>query len=104
MRNFDGAYFYFLQNLWSPQHEFVVKYDWYDPNKKISGAEITDSRGFGKADLRYNTLGFGYVYYANSSLKFMLYYDHVKNEKSGLPGFTKDVPDDVLTCRVQYNF
>ena len=104
MRNFDGAYFYFLQNMWSTQHELVVKYDWYDPNNKVSGSRITDSKGFSKADLRYNTLGFGYVYYANSSLKFMVYYEHVKNEKSGLSGFTDDIPDDVITCRVQYNF
>lgn len=103
-RSFEGAYFYFLQNLNSVDHQFVLKYDWYDPNKKISGKEVTASTGFSKADLRYNTLGVGYVYRANESLKFMFYYDFVKNEKSGLTGFTEDAKDNVFTGRVQYNF
>ncbi|WP_229216273.1 porin [Dyadobacter frigoris] len=103
-RSFDGAYFYFLQNLNSLDHQFVLKYDWYDPNKKISGKEVATVNGFSKADLRYNTLGVGYVYRANESLKFMFYYDFVKNEKSGLTGFTEDVKDNVFTGRVQYNF
>ena len=104
IRNFDGAYFYFLQHLGSEKHQFAAKYDWYDPNKKVSTNEITEAGGFSKTDLRYNTFGMGYIYYANESLKFMFYYDHVRNEKSGLTGYTKDVRDDVITCRVQYSF
>ena len=104
VRSFDGAYFYFLQNLNSTDHQFLVKYDWFDPNKKVSGQELSTVNGFGKGDLRYNTLGVGYVYRANESLKFTFYYENVKNEKSQLPGFTNDAPDDVFTCRVQYNF
>lgn len=104
IRSFDGAYFYFLQNLNSIDHQFVLKYDWYDPNKKISGKEVSTISGYSKGDLRYNTLGMGYVYRANESLKFMFYYEIVKNEKSALPGFTTDAKDDVFTCRVQYNF
>lgn len=103
-RQFDGAYFYFLQHLNSLDHQLVIKYDWYDPNKRAAGKEVNAANGFGKADLRYNTLGVGYVYRANESLKFMFYYDNVRNEKSGLSGFTEDVKDDVFTCRVQYNF
>ncbi|HEV7381271.1 MAG TPA: porin [Dyadobacter sp.] len=104
IRNFDGAYLYFLQHLGSEEHQVVFKYDWYDPNKQVSGQEITRETGFSKADLLYKTLSMGYVYYANPSLKFMFFYDVVKNEKSGLEGFTSDVPDDIFTCRVQYNF
>ncbi len=104
IRDFDGAYFYFLQNLNSENHQFVMKYDWYDPNKKVSGQELSTTNGFSKADLQYNTLGFGYVYRANESLKFTFYYENVKNEKSQIPGFTEDADDDVFTCRVQYNF
>ncbi|TLV04067.1 porin [Dyadobacter luticola] len=103
-RSFDGGYFYFLQNLGSTDHLIVLKYDWYDPNKKVAGRDIAAQKGFSKADLRYDTFGMGYVYIANESLKFMFYYDLVRNEKSGLSGFEKDSPDDVFTCRVQYNF
>lgn len=104
VRNFDGAYFYVLQHLGSLNHLFVLKYDWYDPNSRVSGNELSNVTGFSKADLRYDTVGMGYVYVANESLKFTLYYDLVRNEKSGIKGFEKDVQDDVLTCRVQYSF
>ncbi len=60
--------------------------------------------GSGKADLRYNTLGVGYIYMANESLKFVFYYEFVRNEKSALTGYESDVSDDVFTARVQYNF
>lgn len=104
VRNFNGAYFYFLQHLGSLDHLFVLKYDWYDPNSKVSENALVHAVGFSKADLRFDTIGMGYVYVANESLKFTLYYDFVRNEKSGLKGFEKDVRDDVLTCRVQYSF
>jgi hypothetical protein len=104
IRNFDGAYFYFLQHLGSEKHQFVAKYDWYDPNKKVTGQALSSSDGYSKADLRYNSLGLGYVYYANPSLKFTLYYDKVHNERSNLAYYRKDVPDDIFTCRVQYSF
>ena len=103
-RSFDGAYLYFLQHLGSLDHQFVMKYDWYDPNTKVSGQQISADNGFSKADLRYNTLGMGYVYMANESLKFVFYYEFVRNEKSALAGYERDVSDDVFTARVQYNF
>lgn len=104
VRSFDGAYFYFLQDLGSLEHQVVLKYDWYDPNKRVSGREISDIKGFNKADLRYDTIGMGYVYVPNESLKIMFYYDFVRNEKSALRGFETDAADDLFTCRVQYNF
>ncbi|MCE7060408.1 porin [Dyadobacter sp. CY343] len=103
-RNFDGAYFYFLQNLGSIEHQILFKYDWYDPNTRVAGQQLRNSEGFSSADLRYDTFGMGYVYIANESLKFTFYYDIVRNEKSALAGFETDVSDDVFTCRVQYNF
>lgn len=105
IRSFDGAYLYFLQNLASEQHQLVVKYDWYDPNKKVSGKDIgVPGSGLTAADIRYNTWGVGYLYYANEHLKFMFYYDWVTNEKTALEGYTNDLKDNVLTCRMQYRF
>src|SRR5205085_12073581 len=40
IRNFDGAFFYFLQNIINENWELMVKYDWYDPNTKAEGSEI----------------------------------------------------------------
>jgi predicted porin len=56
------------------------------------------------ADIRYNTLGVGYVHYFNANMKVMLYYDYVKNESTSLEGYTDDLPDNVFTCRLQYRF
>lgn len=103
-RTFDGAYFYYIQHLGSLEHLLVMKYDWYDPNKRVSGTQVASSKGFSKADLRYDTIGMGYIYVANESLKFTFYYDFVRNEKSAVKGFESDASDDVFTCRVQYNF
>ncbi|NSL89926.1 porin [Chitinophaga sp. Mgbs1] len=105
IRNFDGAYLYFIQHLGNEHHQVVVRYDWYDPNKKVKGKEIgIPGEGLTEADIRYNTLGFGYLYYANPHLKFTLYYDMVKNESTSLDGFTEDIRDNVFTCRMQYRF
>lgn len=104
-RNFKGAYFYFLQNIFSQKHQLVIKYDFYDPNTRVSGKEIGRlGAGFTLADIKYNTLGFGYNYYFSENVKLMLYYASVKNESSSLPGFTRDVSDNVLTTRLQFKF
>jgi len=104
VRPFNGAYFYFLQHLFSEKHQLVVKYDWYDPNSKVSGADISKANGMSAADIKFNTLGIGYVYYANIHLKATLYYDIVNNESTSISGYTSDVKDNVFTLRLQYRF
>lgn len=103
-RTFDGAYFYFLQHLGSWRHQVVLKFDWYDPNKKVSGAGITPDKGLTAADIRYNTLGGGYIHYINQYLKLVLWYEHPINEKTALTGYDKDLKDGVFTCRAQFSF
>ncbi len=105
IRNFDGAYFYLLHNVFSPKHQAIVKFDWYDPNTMVEGEQIGKANtNFTQADIKYYTLGFGYVNYINSNLKAVFWYDLVRNEKTQLPGFTKDVDDNVFTCRLQFRF
>ncbi|MCC7302248.1 MAG: porin [Bacteroidia bacterium] len=111
-RNFNGAYFYFVQKILQTRHEIVVKYDWYDPNTDVSGDEIGKSaqgpnayKTTGKTDLRYSTLGLGYIFHYDSNVKLVFYRDMVTNEtSSNLSGFTKDITDDVWTFRVQFKF
>ena len=103
LRNFNGAYFYFVQNIAHTHHNIVVKYDWYDPNTKAKGTEIGSNMT--AADIRYATLGLGYILNYDQNWKFMLYKDFVKNESTSLAGYTKDVKkDNVLTARIQYTF
>jgi len=104
-RIFNGAYFYFLQHIFSSHHQLVIKYDWYDPNSKVKGNEIgAPGTGFSSANIKYATLGFGYVNYISENIKLVLYYARVWNERTQLPGFSTDVKDDVFTCRLQFRF
>lgn len=108
LRSFDGAYFYFIQNIFQTKHQIVVKYDWYDPNTKVSGDAIgkTGSR-LGVTDLKFTTWGFGYNYKWDNNVKITLFYDLVTNETSKNltnKGYWKDIPDNVFTLRFQYKF
>lgn len=105
IRNFDGGFFYFLQNIINDKWEMVLKYDWYDPNRKVSKTEIgKGGTNFTAADIRYNTFGGGIIRYFTGNLKLLAYYSLVRNEETGLTGFTADLPDDVLTLRMQLRF
>ena len=105
IRNFNGAYFYLLQQIFNTKNQLLIKYDWYDPNTKVSGNEIgAAGSNFTAANIKYHTIGFGYVNYLTDNIKLVLYYAKVTNEKTQLAGFTGDVKDDVFTCRLQFRF
>jgi hypothetical protein len=105
IRHFNGAFFYFLQNIINPKHQLLLKYDWYDPNIHVKESSIgVAGSNFSSADIRFNTLGTGYVYNFNTQTKLILYYEWVRNENSQLAGYTKDLKDNVLTCRLQFRF
>ena len=105
-RNFDGAYFYFIQNIGQSKFQAVAKYDWYDPNVKIAGKEIgktgTNTKNIG--DIRFDTYGFGLTYRINTNTKLVMYYDIVKNEETVVPGYLHDIKDNVTTLRMQIKF
>ena len=105
VRHFNGAFFYFLQNIINTKHQLVLKYDWYDPNIKVSNAEIGKSgTNLTAADIKFSTFGLGYIYYFNPQTKITFYYDLVRNETTQLAGFTSDIDDNIFTCRLQFRF
>lgn len=105
IRKFNGAYFYFLQHLVNPKHQLAIKYDWFDPNTAVKGKDIgKNGTNINATNIRYNTLGLGYIYYATENLKFVLWYERITNEKTQLTGYTTDVKDDMFTCRLQFKF
>lgn len=105
VRQFNGAYFYFLQHLFSEQHQLVLKYDWYDPNTEVKGMQIgAPGANLSPANIKYSTLNIGYVNYLTENVKLLLYYAIVRNEKTQLAGYTEDLKDNVLTCRLQFRF
>jgi phosphate-selective porin len=105
VRNFNGAIFYFIQSIVNKKHQIVLKYDWFDPNTKVSGNQLGAAGSNMKAaDIKYSTLGIGYNYYMSDNIRWVFYYDHITNEKTQLAGFQNDLKDDVFTCRLQFRF
>ena len=103
-RSFDGAYLYLLQNIAGKRHLLILKYDWYDPNTKAAGKDVVATSGYSAADVKYSTAGFGYLYHINSHVKVVFFYDMIMNEETSITGYTKDIKDNIFTCRVQYRF
>lgn len=116
LRNFNGGYFYWIQNIMQSRFQTIVKYDFYDPNTHVAGNDIGvkisgKDKATGAADIRYSTLGLGLIFKWNSQVKITAYYDLVTNETSNAlpnPSTLKDLANDrhdnVFTLRVQYKF
>ncbi|MFA6481456.1 MAG: hypothetical protein WCW62_02675 [Bacteroidales bacterium] len=116
IRKFNGAYFYWVQNILQSKFQTVVKYDFYDPNTGVTGDNIGvkisgKNKATNAADIKYSTLGLGLVYKWNSQVKITAYYDMVSNETttalknaSTLKDLSTNRLDNVLTLRVQYKF
>lgn len=105
IRKFDGAFIYFLQNIINEKWELMLKYDWYDPNTAVANSDIgKPGSNLSVTDIRYDTYGFGFTHYFTSKLKMLAYYELVRNENTGLNGFTTDARDNIFTCRVQMMF
>ncbi len=105
VRHFDGVFLLFLQIIVNNRHQLMLKYDWYDPNIKVRDAQIGKSgTNLTAADIKFSTLGIGYAYLINPQTKLILYYDIVKNEITQLTGYTSDLKDNILTCRLQFRF
>lgn len=115
IRKFSAFYVYFVQTILQTKHQICLKYDVYDPNTDIAGTDINATINgkktkLGVPDIKYATLGLGYIYHFDHNFKLMVYYDIVGNEIASIKGFsklnnyTKDVSDDVLTIRLQYKF
>jgi len=114
-RNFAGGYVILSQDIADTKHSLTVKYDWYDPNTKVSGNNIgaattaAGTKATSKADIAYSTIGLGYLYRMNSNVKFMVYYDMPVNETSSAlnvkgSDFTKKLAANLLTVRMQFKF
>ena len=106
-----------IQNILQSRHQIVFKYDVYDPNTQVKGMDIgvTGSKT-SVADIKYSTLGIGYILKIDANTKIMFYGDFVKNEKTSIketkdskgnvtdPGYLTDRKDNVFTVRLQYKF
>lgn len=110
VRKFLGWYAAWIQNV-GADHQFVARYDVFDPNTDVRGSDVgAAGSNLNAADLKISTLGLGWIYHFDASVKFVLYYDIVKNEKASpaaagsLAAFSRDLHDNVLTLRTQFRF
>ena len=103
VRPFSGVYIYFIQDIFTPKHSVVFRFDYYDPNSKLSSDNlITDG------DVKYTTIGAGYMFNPTSNIRLVVFYEWIANETSYSATihekFQKDIKDNILTLRLQYKF
>jgi hypothetical protein len=101
LNKFSGYYIYFIKNI-GQKNQFVAKYDFYDPNTKLSG----DAAG---TSVNYKTLTLAWQYYLNDNIRISVNYEMPKNEKSAsvkniaATGNTQ-LKDNTLGIRIQAKF
>ncbi len=94
LRDFSGYYFYLIKNI-GPRNQFVAKYDYYDPNTKLSGDTA-------KNELFYRTLTLAWQYYLNDNIRITLNYEMPENEINTTN--PTNLKDNTLGIRVQAKF
>jgi hypothetical protein len=103
-RDFNGGYLMFLHTFNNNIIQLAAKYDWYDPNTKITSNQIGLLSNTGVSDINFTTLGFGLNYFFNENLKLLVWYDIIENESTQITDYNFDLKDDLFTLRIQYKF
>lgn len=99
--SFSGYYVYLIKNIGS-RNQFVARYDYYDPNTKLSG----DAAG---TNVNYKTITLAWQYYLNDNVRISVNYEMPQNEKSASvkniagTGNTQ-LKDNSLGIRIQAKF
>lgn len=97
MRSFRGGYILLAQSLGHLPVKALLKYDWYDPNTRVSGEQIASS----SAEMASYTWGMGVECKLSQNIRLVGYYEHVTNEISSQ---ISDRKDDRATLMIQYQF
>jgi hypothetical protein len=92
--NFSGYYIYFIKNVGS-KNQFVARYDYYDPNSKLSGDAAGNS-------IYYKTWTIAWQHYLNDNIRISLNYEMPKNEINA--SNPADKKDNTLGIRIQAKF
>jgi phosphate-selective porin len=92
--NFAGYYITFIKNI-GAKNQAVVRYDYYDPNTKLSGDAAGNS-------LNYKTWAFAWQHYLNDNIRITAQFTMPKNEINA--SNPVDLKDNLFTIRVQAKF
>jgi len=93
-KQFSGYYAYLIKNIGN-RNQLVGRYDYLDPNTKLSG----DAAG---KDIYYKTLTLAWQYYLNDNIRFSVQYEMPKNETN--TSNPNDIADNVFSIRMQAKF
>ena len=116
MRKISGGYAMLTQDLGRTPFSIVAKYDFYNPNTKISGDNIGASSATSVNDITKSNIGLGIYWRINPALRLTAYYDIICNETTNQLKNTEDNGKitaygwedkrkaDVFTLRLQYKF
>jgi len=111
LRNFVGGYVYWVQNIANTKHSVLFKYDYLDPNIRVSGNEIGKAIAAyfpaTGADIAYTAFSIGYVYDFSHYLRFLVQYDFTNHEESAnLPGYRPEdkFNENIFTFRIQIKY
>ena len=100
LRHFSGYYLYLIKNI-GRKDQFVLKYDFYDPNTKLSGDAA-------KGDVSWKTYTVAWQHYLNDHIRISLQYEMPEYEaNASRPGDYKDltgVYGNTLGVRIQAKF
>jgi hypothetical protein len=104
VRNFSAGYLIFIQRIGKSKHELAARYEWYDPNTKISAKDLNGTNGMKEGEIKFTTYDIGYNIYLTTNVKFLIHYAIPKNEITNIKGYKRDLKDNILTVRMQYKF
>ena len=100
LRHFSGYYLYLIKNI-GRKDQFVLKYDFYDPNTKLSGDAA-------KGDVSWKTYTVAWQHYLNDHIRISLQYEMPKYEaNTSRPNDYKDITGvygNTLGVRIQAKF
>ena len=99
VRDFQGYYIALVKNVGS-KNTASVRFDVYDPNRKLSGNDVK-----AKDDLEYDAWTFNWQYFFSENIKIVACYTKSINETStAVSGFDKKLKDNLFTLRFQAQF
>jgi len=101
IRNVSGGYVMLVQDFEKLPFSAVLKYDWYDPNTKVSGNEV-GLGGTNETDLLRSAYGFGVLWHAMRNVRLTAYYEI--NNKETSDNILSTFKGDTFTLRLQYRF
>jgi phosphate-selective porin len=98
LNNFSGYYLYFIKNI-GPKNQLVARYDFYDPNTKLSG-------GAAGTAVSCKTLTLSWQHYLNDFIRITINYEMPKFEvNASRPSDYKDITyGNTVGVRIQAKF